>query len=248
MCGLTFVTLFCFATPVFVEGTEQRLRKKSEMEPSRIDLDFDYDDQTHSELNKRGFVILPRFMTPNSLGWLSAHCQSLVQSRVEGLGPDRIINAHQVDSSLFALASHPQILDLIQRQIGPNILLWSTHLLAKEPRTGREIPPHQDSMYWDGTFPDLPFHLAGNFSASIWIPLTDATLHNGTMEMLPGSHTARLPFERFEFQSAQNETKKSGSGFGYQICPEAYAGRTDWEPYNMVAGQAALHHVLTAHR
>ena len=94
------------------------------MDNDKMELTFDFGAPVQRQLGEHGFVLLPSFLSPVTLASLSDHCRRLVDSRVPGLGADRIISAHQVDRTLFELATHPKILDAVQKQIGPNILLW----------------------------------------------------------------------------------------------------------------------------
>ena len=56
-----------------------------------------------------------------------------------------------------------------------------TMLIFKPPRTGRSTPWHQDEAYWDQ--PDVEAH-----TASVWMPLEEATVDSGCMQFVPGSH------------------------------------------------------------
>ena len=49
---------------------------------------------------------------------------------------------------------------------------------------GAPTPWHQDEAYWD---PNLDYH-----SLSVWMPLQEATLENGCMVFLPGSHKREI--------------------------------------------------------
>ena len=75
------------------------------------------------------------------------------------LSPEWFVAAHRIEPWIFQLASAPKLLDMIERQIGPNITFWSLHLPCKPPHTGRAVPWHQDAKEWN---------LSGDFSASIW--------------------------------------------------------------------------------
>ena len=68
-----------------------------------------------------------------------------------GRTPDRMVNQHQCEGGewLWDLVSHPMLVAAAQRQIGEDVLCWSTHLLIKEPGTGAAIPWHQDAPYWN---------------------------------------------------------------------------------------------------
>src|SRR5688500_12136607 len=54
------------------------------------------------------------------------------------------------------------------------------HAILKPARPGAATPWHQDEAYW---IPALSYN-----ALSIWIPLQPATLANGCMQFVPGSH------------------------------------------------------------
>ncbi len=54
------------------------------------------------------------------------------------------------------------------------------HAIMKPAGFGAATPWHQDESYWD---PKLEYH-----SLSVWVPLQEATLENGCMQFIPGSH------------------------------------------------------------
>ena len=41
----------------------------------------------------------------------------------------------------------PQILDTVEDLLGPDVMVWSSHLYPKEPGDGRFISWHQDSPH-----------------------------------------------------------------------------------------------------
>ena len=74
----------------------------------------------------------------------------------------------------------PQILDAVEDLLGPDVMVWSSHLYPKEPGDGRFISWHQDSAHWG---------LDSNQIVTVWVALTAASEENGCTRMLPGSHT-----------------------------------------------------------
>jgi ectoine hydroxylase-related dioxygenase (phytanoyl-CoA dioxygenase family) len=76
-----------------------------------------------------------------------------------------------------------EILDLVETLIGPNIGLWSSHFIAKEPFTGRATPWHEDSAYWAGRFDRL------DQIVTVWLAIDRADMENGCMRVIPGTHT-----------------------------------------------------------
>lgn len=83
------------------------------------------------------------------------------------------------DDLFLSLARHPNILPRIQSILGEHVKMFRDALMMKPAHHGSEKPYHQDSAYW----PIEPMNLC-----SIWIALNDATLENGCMRVIPGSH------------------------------------------------------------
>jgi ectoine hydroxylase-related dioxygenase (phytanoyl-CoA dioxygenase family) len=84
------------------------------------------------------------------------------------------------EEAFARLAADARILDVVQDLIGPDIKLFRDALMMKPPRHGSAKPYHQDSAYWQIDPPDL---------VSVWMALDEATLENGCMRVIPGSHT-----------------------------------------------------------
>ena len=43
---------------------------------------------------------------------------------------------------------HPDILDMVEHVIGPDIILWGCQIFCKPGGDGMEVPWHQDGQYW----------------------------------------------------------------------------------------------------
>ncbi len=80
----------------------------------------------------------------------------------------------------FLLADEP--LDVVEGLIGPNIGLWSSHFICKEPRTGKRTPWHEDSAYWNGRFDRF------DGIVTLWLAIDPSTRENGCMGVIPGTH------------------------------------------------------------
>lgn len=77
------------------------------------------------------------------------------------------------------LVRHPAILDALESLIGPDLLLFDSSFIIKEPGDGKRVSWHQDLTYWG---------LEPAEVTSVWLALTPATAESGAMRMLPGSH------------------------------------------------------------
>ena len=85
--------------------------------------------------------------------------------------------------AIFRLITCPEILDIMEQLIGPEIIASGIYRIRpKLPfRPEGEVPWHQDSGY---------FHTCADehLVATCWVPLMNATVEAGCMEVLPGSH------------------------------------------------------------
>jgi ectoine hydroxylase-related dioxygenase (phytanoyl-CoA dioxygenase family) len=77
------------------------------------------------------------------------------------------------------LVINKTLLDSVEDLLGPNILLYNTAFVIKEPQSDAHVSWHQDLTYWG--FND-------DKQVAAWIALSDATQENGCMHMMPGSH------------------------------------------------------------
>jgi non-heme Fe2+,alpha-ketoglutarate-dependent halogenase len=85
------------------------------------------------------------------------------------------------------LATHPTVLDAVEDVIGPDILIHSSTIFTKYAQDEKFVSWHQDSHYWRLSEPRL---------VSAWMALTDSTIDNGCLRVLPGTHTQN--FEHLE--------------------------------------------------
>ncbi len=90
-------------------------------------------------------------------------------------GPDEVDIARE----FFEYVTDPALLDLVEPLIGPDIIMWASSVFCKPAEKGLEVPWHQDGQYW----PIRP-----HATVTAWIALDDATLENGCMRVIPGSH------------------------------------------------------------
>ncbi|MFP4378047.1 MAG: phytanoyl-CoA dioxygenase family protein [Spirochaetales bacterium] len=65
---------------------------------------------------------------------------------------DQLDTPHFRDERLLDFLLDEHVLDLVEKLIGPNIGLWSSHFISKEPKIGRPTPWHSDAGYWKGRF------------------------------------------------------------------------------------------------
>jgi ectoine hydroxylase-related dioxygenase (phytanoyl-CoA dioxygenase family) len=120
----------------------------------------------------------------------------------------------------------PEIGTIASALAGARLRVWHDQTLQKAP-WANPTAWHLDNPYWS-------FHSPN--AISIWIALDDATLQNGCMHYLPGSHRL-VTFENV------------GIGADMGALFEVYPGLKgiDAVAVPMKAGDCAFHHGLTAH-
>jgi ectoine hydroxylase-related dioxygenase (phytanoyl-CoA dioxygenase family) len=91
---------------------------------------------------------------------------------------------HTRDPRLLEFLLADELLDAVEPLVGPDIGLFASAFLSKEPHTGRATPWHEDSYFWEGRFDRM------DRITTVWVALDAVDRENGCMKVLPGSHTA----------------------------------------------------------
>ena len=87
----------------------------------------------------------------------------------------------------------------IARQLlGENAMPQGEHAIFKPAHYGAPTPWHQDEAYWN---PQLQYN-----ALSVWMPLQEATLENGCLQFVPGSHQRAI----VEHQPIGNDPRVHG--------------------------------------
>lgn len=198
------------------------------MQTVRSEIEFSTEQAQQYQAD--GYVLIGQLLSESGLTEARKQLDDMLGRLHPDLQPDEIYSAHQIEPWLMELVSAPAVLDIIERVIGPNIVVWSSQLICKAPRTGRAIPWHQDATYWN---------VAGKMT-SLWLALDDVDDDNGTMYVLPGYHTGD-PLPRRD---------TTDDLFDEEIDPAALPKDVDQRQvgYFLKAGQAGMHHVMIPHR
>jgi len=138
-----------------------------------------------------------------------------------------MFNLTHRDPFFWSHATRPEIVDTVENLIGPDVIYYTDQLFVKGAYNGTAVPWHQDSAYWPVDPPAL---------LSCWMALDDATVENGCVRVLPGSHKKAIAHRHF---------KQGPQTLG--LLDE------DLDPANEVAveiqaGGAMFHHSLLVHR
>jgi phytanoyl-CoA hydroxylase len=109
----------------------------------------------------------------------------------------------QYDARLHRIATDPGVLALVERLIGDKPGIFEDKALIKPPRIGREKPWHQDHAYWN-----LPLD---STVVTAWIALDPATVENGCLFVIPGSHREGpvVHFRRRDWQICDDQVQRA---------------------------------------
>jgi phytanoyl-CoA hydroxylase len=95
----------------------------------------------------------------------------------------KVHGKNQKTAGMFGIITHPALLDIVESLIGPEILAHPQfNSRAKLPHHQATVVPwHQDLGY-------LREDADETFMVNFWVPLVDAPLESGPLQVIPGSH------------------------------------------------------------
>ncbi len=138
--------------------------------------------------------------------------------------------SHLVLPAVDEITRLPGVLNPVRQILGPDLLVWSANLFIKEARSPQYVSWHQDLTYWG--LNDLQ-------QVTAWVALSPATVENGCMRFITGSHQAEIVAHRDTF--AENNLLTRGQEIAVEV-DETRAVDVILKP-----GEISLHHGRTFH-
>ena len=194
-----------------------------------------------------GFVVLPEIAPPDEIvrmrgiferlfrenvGWEMGAQYDLVGTDAEGRPPalPQISKPARFAPELRETRYFANAFAIARQLLGPETAPWFDHAILKPPGYGAATPWHQDEAHRNdpGTHYD---------QISIWMPLQIATVENGCMQFLPGTHRGPV----LEHQSPNSDPRIMALECIAPFDP-AHA-----IPCPLPAGGATIHHCRTLH-
>ena len=133
-------------------------------------------DDIRGEYAETGFVVFRNVLDAALIADASRHVDWLLERHPE-LRADEL--GHELardDPFWYRLVSDPRLVDIAEIFIGPDVALFATHYICKEPGVGRAVPWHQDGGYW----PLEPMEVV-----SLWLAVSDSTPRQRMSEARP---------------------------------------------------------------
>ncbi|WP_186762682.1 phytanoyl-CoA dioxygenase family protein [Lentzea tibetensis] len=129
-----------------------------------------------------GFLALDQVLRPERFDALVAHFERELAALPPGARPEQMDVPHFTDPALFEWLLDPDVLDLVESVIGPDIALFSSHFICKPAGDGKSVPWHQDAYFWrDAIEPAAA-------AVTVWLAIDPSSRENGCMRVIPGSH------------------------------------------------------------
>lgn len=165
---------------------------------------------------------------------LKAHFESKLAVWPKDERPEAMDTPHFGDPKLNEWALAPEVVDIVEPLLGPDIILFSTHFICKPQGDGRRVPWHEDSAYWRKLLDPMEV-------VTVWLAIDESTVKNGCMYVIPRSHnTGRKGFSDYE------EVDTSKSVFGTEIIPTQRKDQLA-VPCELQPNHCSLHDARTQH-
>jgi ectoine hydroxylase-related dioxygenase (phytanoyl-CoA dioxygenase family) len=194
---------------------------------------------------ENGYLPYGRVLTDAEVALLRQRCEDIACGRMDHV-PPRYIQSEAAFSGSSAAGSErldqirkmthlcyfdelfentarkAEIVDVIEALLGPNIKLYCDQLMMKPRYNGTVTGWHQDSVAWP--------QFAPQNQVSCWVALDDATVENGCMTVIPGSHNW-----------GPISSEKRDAFMDNPLVPDPL-------PVEVKAGSCMFHHGLNFHR
>ncbi len=156
-----------------------------------------------AHFHAHGYVALPRFLSADELAALrgelarlrtdgklrnvsteadgATHSQTRFNLQICPIGPQSPL--------IEALRFAPRVVETVGALVGNPVRFVLDQIFLKPAKEGAGTAWHQDAAYW-------PVVTERERGLGMWLALDDATIANGTMHVVPGSHRALRPHYR----------------------------------------------------
>jgi ectoine hydroxylase-related dioxygenase (phytanoyl-CoA dioxygenase family) len=200
--------------------------------PSLHELEGDY--------ARDGCVRIKHFLSPDLLAEVRKNLDHFLREIVptlpagnrtfeaDGKTVRNLFHLEKFDPFFQQLADRAEIRSLIGKLVHGEPVLMAVETFNKPPRVGSGVPPHQDNAYFAQSPPDV---------LTVWIAMDAATMENGPIYYLKGSHKAGMLPHR--------PSGVAGNSMGLSKMPQhadadEFCGTLD-------PGDALIHHCQTIH-
>lgn len=188
------------------------------------------------QLEQDGYLIIPNLYSVDEVKQFKDEIRHIIsdvkgEADEAGIDPATLMRSGvyvglAARSEVFQRAvADARLLDVLETAMGPSIEFLSDKVVFKDAATAYGSPWHQDWPYWGGTH-----------KWSVWVALDDATIENGTLRVIPGSHKTAM----------EHYDPGDGIAFSNRI-QEGTVDESTAVSATVEAGGAVFFHDLTIH-
>lgn len=180
-----------------------------------------------AEIEKNGFAGPFQACTPEEMQSIRAGIEQDVletPSKVYGfvIGRDRHLDSRVV----YDLFTCPEVVSRLTAILGPDLMIWRSGFFYK-PAGAPETAWHRARLFQDFTeYPmlELPDD-EGLHQLTAWFAIDEATLENGCVQLIPGTHKQEIAVNKEEVvQQSKDKDGRWGADeegfFGYNVKPD----------------------------
>lgn len=199
--------------------------------------------------HQQGYLSGPRILDDNQLEILKNRIDEILagktnfphhllgetveKSQVQGQLPSvKVVNLFRHDPIFSQVYKNHAISSLAHDLMEGPVRVWEDQMIYKPPYNAQAaLAWHRDYTFWN--------HVGPAAMATCWIALDDATLDNGCMQVIPGSHQWKLDFRREEVDVKDPDW----------LLKHAQIPATKLNPVacEVAAGHCHFHHCQTLH-
>lgn len=184
------------------------------------------------QFRRDGYWICRQPLFPaDSFQALQSAFERILAERPAGKRPEELDVPHYAYPELFRWLLSEEVLNLVQPFVGPDIALWSSHFICKPGGTGRAVPWHEDSAYWNGM-------LEPQEVVTVWLAIDPSDRDNGCMRVIPRTHSHGFS----DYEPVDRDTNLFGSRIKPGQFDEGTAVDLELQP-----DQCHLHHAKLIH-
>jgi ectoine hydroxylase-related dioxygenase (phytanoyl-CoA dioxygenase family) len=162
------------------------------------------------DFDRDGYIVAPALLGADEVAALNADAEATCAS--ERLGPVPVAEVlaihfpHKISALMRATMAHPAITRVLTEIIGPNVKCMQSMFFVKNAgKPGQAW--HQDEAF----IPTRDRSLCGG-----WIALDDATIENGCLWVVPGSHKPGVIWPMREHDDPEFDFAKQSYDFPYR--------------------------------
>jgi phytanoyl-CoA hydroxylase len=187
---------------------------------------------TKEKYDRDGYVVVSSVIDDVLAQEARSHVDWLL-AKHPGVRPEQLGHTMMTDDPFWVrLISDPRLLDIAAAFVGPDIALFASHYIAKQPYDGQAVLWHQDGSFW----PLEPMEVV-----TLWLSVDDADVENGCMRVLPGTQTQRL-LKLDEMEKREDGMNVLSKGIGSSHLDESQA-----VDIILKAGDVEVHHPNVIH-